>query len=241
MMSAEFFSLDGEIAWGLIVDTSSVNGCLIAISPNGTPLKELYWNEDSRHSEVLLSKFLSISKELGKKNLKHLFFINGPGSFTGLRVGAAFVKALSFSLGKLPISTRTSFFPTANQIIKENPTLEEFSVLIPSIRTKVFSAQFLKKDRCWTESVNLDGAFENISSLKNPFSGFKKLINGNDLIKEVTTSTKVLVESFISQKNITAHRTQQTYLDLYPLYLRQSEAEEKNRYDKIKLQQIQKK
>lgn len=237
MTSQEFFSQDGDPeAWALIVDTSSVDGLLASISPDGILIKSILWDKKLRHSDVLLTNFLSLSSNLKKKNLKHIFFLQGPGSFTGLRVGAAFVKSLSFSLKEIPITTCSSFLPTAIQVIKENPDLKEFNILIPSIGEKYFSSNFKLSKGVWTESIDLDGALEGRTSLPNPFSTFDQINQNEKLVGIVKRSVQSIVQSFLPTTKISANIKTYTYLDLYPLYLRKSEAEEKNRYDKAKLQ-----
>ncbi len=233
MTSLELFSQDGNPnSWGLLVDTSSLNGALLAISAQGEVLKSLVWDKTSRHSNTLLPNFLKLSSSLGKKNLKHIFFVQGPGSFTGLRVGAAFIKTLSFASGKLPITSCSSFAPIACNIISNKKALDSFNVLVPSIGKKSFSASFKLKDNIWSEVINFEGANESSIDLENKFSAFNY---ENTSVHQVNQNLNDLVLPFLSTTNIHTHLKTHTYLDLYPLYLRQSEAEEKNRYDKVKL------
>ncbi|MGH1467448.1 MAG: hypothetical protein ACRBBP_01015 [Bdellovibrionales bacterium] len=233
MTSLELFFQDGNPnSWALLVDTSSVDGALIAISPSGEILKKLSWDKSVRHSNSLLSNFLDLSSDLGKNNIKHIFFIQGPGSFTGLRVGAAFVKTLSFSLGKIPITSSSSFSSAAVTTLASNTALKEFNILIPSIGNKSFSAKFKLEGSIWQETISLNGADESALELKNKFSIFDYV---DSSVQKINRNIGDLVSPFFSKTNIHAHLKTHTYLDLYPLYLRQSEAEEKNRYDKVKL------
>lgn len=233
MTSLELFSQDGDLnSWALLVDTSSVNGTLLAVSPKGDVLKSISWDKNSRHSNFLLSNFLELSSSLGKENLKHIFFVQGPGSFTGLRVGAAFIKTLSFSLGKLPITSCSSFSSTAVDVISNKKDTSSFNVLIPSIGQKSFSAHFKYDGSIWREEINFEGSHEDALSLEDKFSIFDYT---NPSVQKINQNINSLVSPFFNKTNIRAHLKTNTYLDLYPLYLRQSEAEEKNRYDKAKL------
>lgn len=57
-----------------------------------------------RHSEILLSEidFTLKSAKLGIKDIDKIIIVVGPGSFTGIRVGLATVKAFCFAL-KIPV------------------------------------------------------------------------------------------------------------------------------------------
>lgn len=63
--------------------------------------------EDSRiqHSQVVLSMVMKLLKENKKElaDLTEIEVFEGPGSFTGLRVGAAIANALGYAL-KIPVN-----------------------------------------------------------------------------------------------------------------------------------------
>lgn len=75
-----------------------------ALSEDGRLLGEITWNAANTHSETLLpaveqlfSRFSVTAKDIGLYALT-----KGPGSFTGVRIGAATVKGLAFSLPDEP-------------------------------------------------------------------------------------------------------------------------------------------
>lgn len=83
----------------LCIDTSS-NLCSVAILENTTLINKLELNNGLTHSETLMpliKKILNNSK-ISLKDIDLLAVDIGPGSFTGLRIGIATVKAFSDSL-----------------------------------------------------------------------------------------------------------------------------------------------
>ena len=92
----------------LCVDTTKQKA-IIALNNDG---KMLYREipETKRHSEALLTEleqFLTDNR-LTIKDITNLGCVTGPGSFTGIRIGMATVKAFSFALN-LPIVSATCF------------------------------------------------------------------------------------------------------------------------------------
>ena len=92
----------------LCVDTTKQKA-IIALNNDG---KMLYREipETKRHSEALLTEleqFLTDNR-LTIKDITNLGCVTGPGSFTGIRIGMATVKAFSFALN-LPIVSANCF------------------------------------------------------------------------------------------------------------------------------------
>lgn len=236
MTSLESFSQAGEIKpWSLIIDTSSFEGSLTVLNCSGKTLKVISWGKEQRHTEVLLKNFKKILQSFDKKKLIRVYFVQGPGSFTGLRVSAAFVKSITFALGDIPITCISSFLEVAQNIIEQHKDLDEFTVVIPSIRNKLFSAKFKLSGEKWEESIDMSGAHEKTGELINHFSSHPQAALNYPDIKLVKKSDGDLGKAFLNKDKILYYFQNKTYLDLHPLYLRQSEAEEKLRYDKAKL------
>jgi tRNA threonylcarbamoyl adenosine modification protein YeaZ len=83
----------------LIFDTSR-NKTLVILALNQKNIKKVIWDADFRHSEELLPEIYELLKKnnLLVNNLKGISIISGPGSYTGLRVGAACANAFGYAL-----------------------------------------------------------------------------------------------------------------------------------------------
>ena len=92
----------------LSIDSSSVSAS-VAFTENGVTLAENFINNGLTHSQTLMPM---VEKTLNDANASikdiDLFAItNGPGSFTGVRIGIASVKGMADALGKKCIAIST--------------------------------------------------------------------------------------------------------------------------------------
>lgn len=83
----------------LSIDTSVANK--VTVKLNAGDQEFIKESEQKFGSQALLSSIQEIIKEAGieLKDLNELKVATGPGSYTGLKVGAAVANALGFSLG----------------------------------------------------------------------------------------------------------------------------------------------
>jgi len=83
----------------LLIDTSSAL-CRVGLSIKGQLVEERMLEGDNRHSEGLNPMILQLMQGRGCEftSLDGIAVINGPGSYTGLRIGAAFAKALVLAI-----------------------------------------------------------------------------------------------------------------------------------------------
>jgi tRNA threonylcarbamoyladenosine biosynthesis protein TsaB len=84
----------------LALDTSTPITELFLADSGGKILKQIKAETGNQLSEQLLQIIEDALKDAGLKlsNLTGLIFVSGPGSFTGLRIGASTVNALAYSL-----------------------------------------------------------------------------------------------------------------------------------------------
>lgn len=88
----------------LALDTSTPITELFLADSGGKILKQIKAETGNQLSEQLLQIIEDALKDADLKlsNLTGLIFVSGPGSFTGLRIGASTVNALAYSLN-IPI------------------------------------------------------------------------------------------------------------------------------------------
>ena len=122
----------------LCIETSSKN-CSIALSKNGSlvALKE-YFDENYCHGEklhVLISEVLSLERIL-IKDIDAFSLSYGPGSYTGLRIGASAVKGFGFSLNK-PVMVMSTLKSLAHSYIESKHFDSKTDFLCPIIDSRV--------------------------------------------------------------------------------------------------------
>lgn len=85
----------------LAIDCSSKTAAAALVSADGRLLAEGLINAGLTHSETLMPLIARLLEQarIQPKDLEHIAITNGPGSFTGLRIGAAAAQGLSMSLG----------------------------------------------------------------------------------------------------------------------------------------------
>ena len=85
----------------LALDTSG-DSLSVSILENKKIISKIYVKNKNFHSEKILSCTQDIIKNSGYelKNIDLFAVCNGPGSFTGIRVGMAFIKGMAFMLEK---------------------------------------------------------------------------------------------------------------------------------------------
>lgn len=126
----------------LSVDTSFQTGGL-ALFKNKKLVFEASWDKDIPHSEILTVKFLELLKEskIESSEISEIICANGPGSFTGLRVGINFAKTIAYT-NKIDLILSSSFRSLIDlEVIKNNPTTDHV-VLVNAYKNQVFRADY---------------------------------------------------------------------------------------------------
>ncbi len=226
----------------LAVDTSSKN-CSVAIvevyeNKNYNIIAFENSDDEKTHSQKLMPIVDKVFKEhnLTLKDMDLLACCVGPGSFTGIRIGIATMKAFADVTNIKTVSV------TSLESLSYN--IEEDGIIIPIIDCKnnnVYSAIFSKENNTYKQigeniADNIDNAIRlykaNVENKNITFVG-----DGSILYKDLLTS-KLSNKLIFSNKNIQssislAKCAYDKYLEglygdsnnLSPLYLRKSQAE----------------
>ena len=149
---------------------SATKKCSIALSSQGVLVgqKELL-SEKYRHSEVLHQFIEELLSEVSVdySQLEAIAVSEGPGSFTGLRIGVSTAKAMCYALGIPLISINTL------EIMVQNLKLEPDQVVLSLLDARNNNVYALGLDHqkkviknTWMESLNLN-SFQELSKGKS--------------------------------------------------------------------------
>lgn len=218
----------------LSIDSSSVTAS-VAITENGVVLAENFINNGLTHSQTLMPM---VEKTLAESGISindiDLFAItNGPGSFTGVRIGIASVKGMADALNKkcLAVSTLEAI---AEPLKNENVIA---CAVMDARCNQVYTATFQNGKRlCEDKAVLIDELGEELKQYdkKVVFIGdgsvlcYEKL---NNIITECETADEkvryIHAKSigFISEERILKGEEPIGAENLVPFYLRLPQAE----------------
>lgn len=177
-------------------------------------------------SSVALQK---ISEMLESNNLKpndinKIIVVNGPGSFTGIRVGVTIAKTFAYSLG-IDVTTITSLEAMAISSINEQlfkvPIIDArrgyvYGTIFNTDNSPVLKPQYMKLEalKCAVDHLIDDYIYISSSELENL------------QIEKYNPNIEKIVNAFVEKENINPHAVN-------PIYLKLTEAEEKQNVEVI--------
>lgn len=204
----------------LYIDTSS-SFLYSGIVENGKLISSVTEQMDNDLSRITLKKISEMFEEANLKpnDIDKIIVVNGPGSFTGIRVGITIAKTYAWGLNK-DITTITSLEAMANSVETDKIKIP----LIDARRNYVYSAIFDG------DKEVLNGCHIYLDDLKQKIEGLGKevCIITNDEIelgyetKSYTPNILKIVEKYKDREKINPHMVN-------PDYLKLTEAEEKNK------------
>jgi len=217
----------------LAVDTSS-KICSVAVLEDRNVLDEINLNDGRTHSENLMPtiQLLLERNDLTLDDIDLIGVTVGPGSFTGIRIGIASVKAMA-EVKHIPVATVSSLQSLAKNISKVDGTIVS---LIDARNNNVYGGIYDNRgegigDEC-AESIDTivdkiklyknitfvgDGAMINKGKIQRAFYG-QKVEFAEDNEQRAANTGIIAYEKYLSDSLESAD-------NVIPLYLRKSQAE----------------
>ena len=203
----------------LYIDTSS-SYLYTAIVEDNKLLGEVKEEFGQSLSEVALPKIVSVftNNDIKPEQIDKIIVVNGPGSFTGIRIGITIAKVYSWSLN-IPITTITSL--EAMMLSNEK---DAYKVpVIDARRQYVFGAIYDSNNRqiLKPQHIKIEDLKHEMASLDN----YVVITNNEDLeedfdnIEAYNPNILKIVEYFKDKESLNPHAVN-------PEYLKLTEAEE---------------
>jgi tRNA threonylcarbamoyladenosine biosynthesis protein TsaB len=135
--SAEYFD-----AVCMSIETSGRRGS-VAVGRGNAVLAEETFDTLHQHSVALLPAVDRLVRRIGgsPQSIAEVYVSAGPGSFTGLRIGVTFARALAYALGAKVVCV-PSLEAIAQNALRAAPAPERAAVLLDAKRNHVFAACF---------------------------------------------------------------------------------------------------
>lgn len=193
----------------LIIDTHS-DTLNLGIVKDDKLLKKVELSSHQDHSSKTLLNIDNMFKELNMKptDIDRILVINGPGSYTGLRIGVTIAKTYAYALNKevIPISslraaalTLTNFDYAVCSIDAKRDHL--FAAIYDKDYNEVLTEQYISKEALTKEVSKLKG---NIITLEdNQFLNMEKLVEyykDNEGVNPHSLIPNYLKETYIEKK-----------------------------------------
>ena len=203
----------------LYIDTSS-SFLYSAIVEDNTVLGEIKEEYGQSLSEVALPRIVSIFNDnnIKPEDIDKIIVVNGPGSFTGIRIGITIAKVYAWSLN-IPITTITSLEAMSLSSEEEKyhvPAIDArrgyvFAAIYDKNNNQILKPQHIKIDDLKDKMENLDDyvVITNDEYLDEDF----------DNIKDYNPNLLKIINTFKDKESINPHA-------INPDYLKLTEAEE---------------
>lgn len=167
---------------------TSTTVCSVSLAKDGKVLASKEQNDGYSHAEVLSIFIDEILKEqnINVSDLDAVAISEGPGSYTGLRIGTSTAKGLCYALN-IPLIAVSTLQAMSQRIYKQHPEIDVFAPMIDARRMEVYVALFDK------ENDKIEDVYAKIideGSFKELLKAKKMLFLGNGAAKckDVLTS-----------------------------------------------------
>ncbi len=218
----------------LCIDTSS-KVCSVALLEDDNVIAEKKISDEKTHSENLMPLLDALLNEcnLSINEVELISICVGPGSFTGIRIGVAAVKAIAEILN-IKVASVTSLEVLAKNY---NPDDSEKYTIVPIIDAKngqvycgIFDEEKSAKENIFASDI--DGAIERIKNYKNVVVVGDGATLYSEKIRSVLSDVKIVDDSEQKASNIGKigfekykNNDLKDADTICPIYLRKSQAE----------------
>lgn len=214
--------------------STSTNICSVSLVNENTIIKELSIHDAKTHSENLMPLIDELLKttNYSLKDINYLACDVGPGSFTGIRIGIATIKAIS-EVHNIPISPISSL-----QALSYNVNISDGLIcsMIDARNENIYYCTFDKNHLPIQDlkAEHIDEALNYLSNLDNKitFVGNGAIVNKEKIIEKLSSKAIFHEQNdLLSSKVLVAARKKiekKEYCnadELLPIYLRKSQAE----------------
>lgn len=222
----------------LAIDTSTKAGSVALFDDKKGLLGEIIINIDRNHSDTMM-KAIDYLFEISKKKIDDLSKIavtEGPGSFTGIRVGMGIVKGLVFGKNIEVVSMNT-----LDLLVEELIFEGEVVPLLDARKGRVYYSIYEKNSNGAKRTSNyMDGELEKIlETLKNRkicFTGDASYIYKNEIINIMGENAIFIPESrvlpkasILAEKALNLEKVNPIILEPYYHSKTQAEREKENK------------
>ncbi|MCB0540166.1 MAG: tRNA (adenosine(37)-N6)-threonylcarbamoyltransferase complex dimerization subunit type 1 TsaB [Bacteroidetes bacterium] len=185
------------MAFFLLFDTSTKD-CTVALAQDTQIISERIVENTKSHAKLLPLLFQEVLDEakLSIQNVDAIVISEGPGSYTGLRIGFATAKALAYTLNKpiVFVDTLEAMAKYMTKIIKEEDAV--YMSTMPSRKGEIYYAIANADGKIIEKSAPIF-----IDDLSLKFNNFKKIYYSNNDLGKKIIGNKNFFYRFVSLKS----------------------------------------
>ena len=221
----------------LAIDTAT-NAATVAVVEDNVLLGEYTINNKKKHSQLIMSLLEKLLDDLSLtvRDIDLFAVANGPGSFTGLRIGVAAIKALAHSMNKPVVGVST-----LEALAFSLPCCEHIIMpIMDARRDSVYTASYIWDDDGFRalseiEAMTIEECINDCGELLDVmFTGDGVSVYRDYILERLGDRAHFAPQSFcevrassvamLALKKAQKGETE-SYLSLQPMYLKKSQAE----------------
>lgn len=196
----------------LYIDTSS-SYLYTAIVENEKLISEIKEEFGQSLSEVALPKIASMFEKtnLEAKDINKIIVVDGPGSFTGIRIGITIAKVYAWSLN-IPITTITSLEAMALSSDEEKVHVPMINARRGYVYTAIYDKDY--NELLKPQHMKLEDLQEKLQTIDEYEFISNDKFDGIENIKEYNPNLEKVVNYFKDKENVNPHAVNPEYLKL---------------------------